>query len=394
MRARLVLVLANVVLGCGTPPRPVVAKHDAVDAAVDATDAAPEAGEETSSDAAADASTVGASLQCHESTCSVSRITPAVAAALAARPDRDSLTVYFGAPTDEELWGVDAIPWLRHLVVRDAERITNLRGLAPLTTLESLEMVGGSYESLAPLGRLSSLARIDITAHVQDADLSALASLGSLTQLRLAGIDDAKDFSPIAKLKHLEALDLSVVHVRDLAFLRGLDRLKVLDLYGDVADLSAIAGLKSLEELHLLLESRPVSLAPIGRAPGLKKLLLSGDGVDAIPPLAGSKELEEVDVSGPKIKSTSAFVGASQKLRVVRVTDTGIADVSPLAGLTGLEELDLDRTPVVDIAPLAKVGALKRIQVPIDFPGEKAEAFMKKRPDCVVAPRVQYMPRK
>lgn len=98
---------------------------------------------------------------------------------------------------------------------------------------------------LKPLAGLSGLTSLDLDS-TQVSDLSPLAGLSGLTSLGLS-LTPVSDLSPLAGLSGLTSLGLSLTQVSDLSPLAGLSGLTSLYLWNTpVSDLSPLAGLTKL----------------------------------------------------------------------------------------------------------------------------------------------------
>ncbi|MCE9610443.1 MAG: leucine-rich repeat domain-containing protein [Chthoniobacter sp.] len=131
-----------------------------------------------------------------------------------------------------------------------------------------------------------------------------------------------KDLAPLRPLLlRLDPIHLQAAQCRNVNALRGLTRLRVLNISGlEVADLAPLAELTQLQTLYL------------------------GDckGVTDLAPLAGLTQLQTLSLNNC----------------------TGVTDLTPLAGLTRLQTLSLDGcTGVADLAPLAGLAQLDEIRL-------------------------------
>ncbi len=147
-----------------------------------------------------------------------------------------------------------------------AAEAMDLRPLAQLTRLGSLDLVSGEIEFIFTL-------RI--------ADLAPLAGLTKLRRLQL-GHTTVTDIRAVAKMTRMEVLSFPASRVRDLHPLVGMTRLRDLDLSGtDVVDLSPLAKLAALERLDLI-RTKVRDLSPLLGLPKLVWLGVSADRVDPV----------------------------------------------------------------------------------------------------------------
>ena len=228
-------------------------------------------------------------------------------------------------------------------------RIAGWTGLRELT-LEN-PFLGDS--ALRHLAGLSSLRKLSFSAWqgavfvpfpsrvaVTDAGLVHLRGLARMRALDLGGAEVADaGMAELADLKELEWLNLSFTHVGDagLERLAGLVNLKSLWLQGtDVSD----GGLKHLERMTALerldLDQTRVTdagVASLGRLPALRSLYLNRTAVSeaALGPLAALPALERVELDFTRVGDgaieTLAAMPALRHLSIysTRVTYGGLA---------------------------------------------------------------------
>jgi Leucine-rich repeat (LRR) protein len=210
------------------------------------------------------------------------------------------------------------VPELKRVTVTEA-RPDILSLLGPHDALESVEIaIDGSIEDLGPLAALQSLRSLTVNPHRFPGGLGFVSRLPALEFLSLSGLDDIRDFSPIAEQQRLRELYLEdCVGLDDIGLLRPLYDLRYLYLKG--ARLGS-GGCASLSEAF----------------PKLSGLVLGeNDWVEDIGPLA-------------RLPLTRLFLWGCSRLR----------DLGPLARLDGLTVLNLRGVPFKDLAPLARLGEL------------------------------------
>jgi len=127
----------------------------------------------------------------------------------------------------------------------------------------------------------------------------------------------------------------------------------------ETSDLSLLAGLVSLEELHL----RGVSdLSPLAGLINLRVLRLAGNAISDLSPLADLTDLVILDLGDNEISDLAPLAGLTD-LVTLHLWDNEISDLGPLAGLTDLVILDLGNNEISDLNPLAGVPALTRLSL-------------------------------
>ena len=129
--------------------------------------------------------------------------------------------------------------------------ISDLSPLAKLTKLRWLQFENSPISDLSPLVGLTGLETLR-TYRSRDLDLSPLKGLTNLVNLTVAG-SGVSDLSPLSGLIHLEMLNLEanrrISNISSLASLKNLKELR-LDT-NNVSDVSPLAALDTLEVLRL-----------------------------------------------------------------------------------------------------------------------------------------------
>jgi internalin A len=163
--------------------------------------------------------------------------------------------------------------------------------------------------------------------NADDPDLSPAARLPRLRELRLAYTNPHRrpaglplDLDPLAEVPTLEVLVLRHYPVRDIGPLRGLRRLRVLDLgFTPLDDIGPLDDLPALAELELR-ASRVANLEPLVGRDRLARLDIAHTPVRDLTPLHGLHALREVDVEGTAVSDdqVAALVRARPGVRVTR----------------------------------------------------------------------------
>lgn len=144
----------------------------------------------------------------------------------------------------------------------------HLRPFANWTRLRSLIITGRGLRSLAGVENLASLEALELDMLGVE-DLTPLAGLPRLRSLRLLGVRNAHDLTPLAELRTLERLTVSragseateAVHIDSLRPLANLDQLEEVVLIGTVVDdgdLRPLTALPRLRRLVLYAATGPV----------------------------------------------------------------------------------------------------------------------------------------
>ncbi|MEQ2008372.1 MAG: protein kinase [Limisphaerales bacterium] len=229
------------------------------------------------------------------------------------------------------------------------QKISSLRALAtiPLTTLN----LSGCTDitDLSPLKGMP-LTQLDLSGLGGLSDLAPLKETKTLVELNLRNCISVLDLGPLAELP-IKRLDLRGTRVTDLKPLGSIKTLTVLDLgASQVRDLTPLAG-KPLRWLNLD-KSRVVQLpglSPLKGAP-LQFISFSETGVNDISALAGAPLVTNL-MDRTQVRDISALKG--MRLQHLSCFKTPVENVAPLAKMTSLRFLDLGESEITSIAPLA-----------------------------------------
>lgn len=137
------------------------------------------------------------------------------------------------------------------------------------------------------------------SAKVRQIDPCIYPMFASLKDLFL-GSGDYDDLSPLTKLTTLEALRVSLSHVKDLRPIEGLKRLDRLDVsHTQVGDdeLKSVGQLANLTEL-MLDETRVTDLTPVSNLKKLERLSIKQTGVQSVAALAQLRGLKFLYIFG------------------------------------------------------------------------------------------------
>ena len=191
-------------------------------------------------------------------------------------------------------------------------------------------------------------------------------------------LPEGTDLAPLRPLLlRLDPTFLRAEHCRNVAALRGVTGLRVLDLFAsDVKDLAPLAGLAQLQGLVLGGCTGVTDLAPLAGLAQLQELELKGcTGVTDLAPLVGLAQLQELELNGcTGVKDLAPLAGLTQLQNLNLTGCTGAVDLAPLAGLAQLQRVELKGcTGVKDLAPLAGLAQLEWLTL-IRCTGLSAEA--------------------
>ena len=259
-----------------------------------------------------------------------------------------------------DLTGIQFATNLSKIDLRDNE-ISDLSPLAGLINLRELRLDHNFQPSdLSPLAGLINLEVLDFTFNVSD--LSPLAGLINLEYLHFTGTN-VSDFSPLAGLINLESLGFSrTPSISDISPLAGLVNLKFIGSWGNaISDLSPLAGLTKLEVINFC-GGNISDLTPLAGLTGLKELYLARQEISDISLLANLTGLTRLDLHNNDISDISPLAKLTQ-LKWLELRATNISDISPLARLSQLEWLDLHQNNISSVSPLVNLTQLKWLNI-------------------------------
>ena len=259
-----------------------------------------------------------------------------------------------------DLTGIQFATNLSKIDLRDNE-ISDLSPLAGLINLRELRLDHNFQPSdLSPLAGLINLEVLDFTFNVSD--LSPLAGLINLEYLHFTDTN-VSDFSPLAGLINLESLGFSrTPSISDISPLAGLVNLKFIGSWGNaISDLSPLAGLTKLEVINFC-GGNISDLTPLAGLTGLKELYLARQEISDISLLANLTGLTRLDLHNNDISDISPLAKLTQ-LKWLELRATNISDISPLARLSQLEWLDLHQNNISSVSPLVNLTQLKWLNI-------------------------------
>ncbi|MBT1064735.1 hypothetical protein KJY73_14175 [Bowmanella sp. Y26] len=238
------------------------------------------------------------------------------------------------------------VPKLTSLVELDISNnsLYDFTALENSTSLTSLNLYGLDIGEAAWLGSMSSLKTLKIGG-IQRLDSSALAGLKELEWLELTGVNELTKLDSLTGLKKLTHLDLHSNRLSSVAFIRELNELISLNLYGNerVSDVSHLEKLTKLEELNLGYLRYLTELSPISDLTSLKRLNLSGvadygGNIDETV-LSSLTKLEFLDISTSRITKLDFLSSLVNLQHLIANTyyDRSLPDLSELTALHTVE---------------------------------------------------------
>ena len=191
--------------------------------------------------------------------------------------------------------------------IRGRTELSDLRPLAALTALQSLNLTYTLVRDVTPLGALTVLQSLDLTG-TRVSDVRPLGALTALKSLNLRRTQ-VSDVRPLGALTALQALDLRNTPVSDVRPLGALTALRSLDLTNtQVRDVRPLSALTALQILNLA-GTWVSDVRPLGLLTALRSLDLSRTQVHDVTPLASLKVLRSLDLTGIKPTGLDALRG-------------------------------------------------------------------------------------
>jgi internalin A len=215
--------------------------------------------------------------------------------------------------------------------------------------LKVLELISTTTLDLSPLRHCVGLERLGIHCSLHKVDvknLSALSGCRNLAHVSLLNMQ-SDQYSTIADWSGLTFAQILGANLPSLDMFAGLTRLEYASVSGaPVADLLPLSGLPNLQRIDVS-ETDVRDLAPIARLPALEELSCNRTQVSDLEPLA---ELARFQMSNRQL--AGAEYRPIRQLKDVALADCPVNDLAPLAHLDGLRRLDLSGTKVASLEPL------------------------------------------
>lgn len=201
-------------------------------------------------------------------------------------------------------------------------------------------------EGLSAFENLEILALEDVEAP----DIRQLAAMKKLRSLRIVEDEPDRDpfsdsppsrtltdYSAISVLTELNRLELESSAIREVSFLKSLGNLAELSLSDTEAiSLEPLGELSQLSSLCIKDNSSVKDYGFISRLTGLKRLTIDKDTSQPDPDLSGLGQLMELDVSG---FMSVASLGGLKSLKSLSLHGCNIDEIQALSSLSGLESL-------------------------------------------------------
>jgi Leucine-rich repeat (LRR) protein len=152
------------------------------------------------------------------------------------------------------------------------EWIQRLLGVDYCRSVTVVVISNPTLSDISPLAKLTHLESLNLLGN----DISDVVPLSKLTKLKILVLvsNDVSDLSPLALLTNLTTLEVSSNEVSDLSPLRGLKRLRTLGaMNNQIQDMSAVGDLTNLEQLTLT-GNQITDWSPLLRLSNLKVVMI------------------------------------------------------------------------------------------------------------------------
>lgn len=302
--------------------------------------------------------------------------------------------LFLGAgSTAEDIVDLDKMTCLKNLLIKpydggcvvveyDGERISDLKTIRNLTSLEQLGVIWTDISNVNDLANLYNLHHLEL-GHNKIESIGALGNLHDLEYLSLCD-NQISDINSIRSLTKLEYLDLSNNPIKSLDALSNLTNLKTLHIgnyssslgaylkNAEVECFSDISALKNLKELNTLsiYNTRTLDISSLGGLSSLEYLYLNGNEIHNLESLFALSQLKELNVSDNSITDISG-IGSLTNLEGLWLSGNNITDYSELCSLTNLKRLSIEISGSEDIDQVMQLTCLSNLEyLSIEMPNE------------------------
>jgi hypothetical protein len=232
------------------------------------------------------------------------------------------------------LAGLEEIPGLEALTISNCRELRDLDALEAVPGLQELSLIG--RRGIEPEG-------------IPVRDLEVIAKLGDLRVLRLRGLQEACDPSPIGLAPALEHLEIGDGGLRRLPVFGEGAKLRVLDAELPVVDLRGLANAVELRSLR-------VDFVPDHRSEP------SEWGACSLAPLSHLRHLRDLTFIGSSsVADLAALATCPSLTRLEILADTHLDDLEPLRACAALAELSIGVMGSVDLEPLSSLPRLTKL---------------------------------
>ena len=312
---------------------------------------------------------------------------------------RQQLYLGNSAIYSDQLWEI------KNFVVPEGTQ--TLADLSRFAYLESLTIQNYTIDSLAFLGDLPSLRKLDLSGcRFPAADMNIIAALPNLQDLNLSrcglstlsGLENAielsyldlsensvRNLSPLSSLLRMQELDLSHNAVTDLTQLTNMAHLTKLDVsYNSLGSIDPIAPCAKLTWLNAS-HNALTSVSAVTNLTGLTYLNLNMNSLTDVGAISSCTELRELHIANNTIYNISAFKALTKledfdfshnavtdlpkwsaddcALRLIDGSYNELSSLSALEGINSLNFVNMDYNKITSVKPLASCNTLVQINI-------------------------------
>lgn len=243
---------------------------------------------------------------------------------------------------------------------RNLGQIKDLTGLHHLVALESLVAFETTISDLRPIAGLAKLSTVEIMSS-EPYQLGPLTTLPSITKVSV-DVSPTTDIAPISQLTTVRKLYLDVGGMARSPAVDLPASVEEFALDGDVqlTSLGAVSGGKGVTNV-VVFGPNLTSLDGLEGLTSVSYLYAARASLTDLSALAGMSSLGELTLNAnPSLDDLHGIEGLAS-LRTLNLSSTKVTDLGLLAGLTALETLHLDQNAIFDLSPLRSLVGLKKL---------------------------------
>lgn len=220
-----------------------------------------------------------------------------------------------------------------NLNVPNRNIIANLEPLKDLKKLTELRLAYNNISDITPLGNITSLKELHITANSAISDTSALANLVNLEGLFMSHLPNNGTIAPLQNLNKLRNLQFSSNNVTDLSPIQGKTTIEYLyantNKFTNFEVLSTLTNLKNLEISNTGIKDITV-LAPLTQLEHLS--LWFNDQIEDFATLSTLSTLKYLNIQMTNFKDSDiVHIASLPVLNELRARQNQLSDLSALA---------------------------------------------------------------
>jgi len=254
--------------------------------------------------------------------------------------------------------GLDTCSRLKKLEITGCNSLKDMSAVAQLAGLEELR-IAVPYDCPTPdLGKLSKLKKLSLST---SGSCSFLQELTGLTELELGGCSGINELD-LSGLTSLKALSCSSSDM-EVDFIKDFSALEKLDMHGcsTYEDISGLFQMPKLKELNISGMECEINFDKIKENSILetlhmedlllyKNVVVQYDGI-----------ITYVDWDNVELDGHLDFLKKFPVLRELYLGENKLTDISFAEGLSALEVLDISENYITELKPLAGLQSLKKV---------------------------------